>query len=116
MKTLLLAQDTWDLVLDISGNIAAATEPYAVAQDVASEVRLFIGELWYDTTNGIDYLGRVLGERPNMQYLKGQIETQALKAQNVVSARCLFSSFDDRVLHGQVQVVDKDGATVVVSF
>ena len=35
-NTLLLDRTVWDLLLDGSGNIAIATEPYATAQDVAS--------------------------------------------------------------------------------
>ena len=46
--TLLLDRTTWDLCLDANGNIAMATGPYAIAQDVASAVRL-----WHDTTKGV---------------------------------------------------------------
>lgn len=116
MKTLLLAQDTWDLVLDLSGNIALAAEPYAVAQDVASAVRVFAGELWYDTGDGIEYFGQILGERPNLQFLKTRIEAAALKVPTVVKARCLFASFSDRVLTGQIQIIDATGAANNVSF
>ena len=55
MKTLLLDQTTWDLTLDANNNIALAAEPYAFAQDAASAIRLFQGELWYDTTRGVPY-------------------------------------------------------------
>ena len=41
-STLLLDQTEWDLVLDASGNIALASPPYALAQDVASAVRTFL--------------------------------------------------------------------------
>jgi hypothetical protein len=52
MKTLLLVTDKWDLCLDANGNIASAEPPYARAQDVASALRLFAAELWYDTSLG----------------------------------------------------------------
>ena len=45
MKTLLLTTDAWDLTVDVSGNIAVADEPLALAQDAASAIRLFAGEL-----------------------------------------------------------------------
>ena len=51
--TLLLTPQTWDLTVDASNNIAVAAEPYALAQDAASAIRLFQGEDYYDTTRGI---------------------------------------------------------------
>jgi hypothetical protein len=116
MNTLLLTQDEWDLCLDANGNIAMASEPYAIAQDVASAVRLFSGELWYDTTQGIPYLENILGQRPPLQYIKAQIEKAALTVPNVVSARCLFATFADRKLTGQIQIIDTSGTTTNVQF
>jgi hypothetical protein len=49
--TLLLDRAIWDLSLDANGNIAIATGPYAIAQDVASAVRR--GELRHNTTKGV---------------------------------------------------------------
>lgn len=116
MKTLLLDQGDWDFVLDISGNIAVADAPYAVAQDVASAVRVFAGELWYNIAEGIPYHGQILGARPNLQFLKSQIEAAALKVPTVVQARCLFANFADRVLTGQIQIIDATGVINNVSF
>lgn len=116
MNTLLLDQAEWDLVLTIEGNIAVASAPYAVAQDVASAVRVFLGELWYDTRLGIPYFGKVLGARPNLQFLKSQIEAAALKVPTVVQARCLFATLTDRNLTGQIQIIDATGAKNNVSF
>lgn len=116
MNTLLLDQSEWDLVLDASGDIAVAAAPYAVAQDVASAVRVFAGELWYDTTQGVPYPSDVLGEAPTLQYLKSKIEAAALTVPTVAKARCLFASLDGRVLTGQIQVIDVDGVENNVSF
>ena len=43
MNTLLLDTLRWDLCLDVHGNIAVASDPYSVAQDVASAIRTFSG-------------------------------------------------------------------------
>jgi hypothetical protein len=115
MNTLLLDIAAWDLALDINGNIAVASEPYAIAQDVASAVRLFAGELWYDTTQGVPYFD-VLGNVPNLQFIKLQIEKAALTAPGVVTARCLFAALTNRVLTGQVQIIDATGASNNVTF
>ena len=116
MDTLLLDQSAWDLMLDASGNIAMATEPYAIAQDVASAVRLFAGELWYDTSQGIPYFENILGKRPPLQYIKAQVEKAALTVPSVVSARCLFAAFKSRKLTGQIQIIDTTGASNNVQF
>jgi hypothetical protein len=61
VRSLLLSRPAWDLVLDASGNIAVASAPYAIAQDAASAIRLFAGEHWYDTAQGIPCFSQVLG-------------------------------------------------------
>lgn len=116
MTTLLLDQAVWDLVLNALGNIAVADAPYAVAQDVASAIRVQSGELWYDTTQGVPYVGAVLGETPNLPFIKAQIEKAALTVPTVAQARCVFASFNDRVLTGQIQVIDDAGVAHNVSF
>jgi hypothetical protein len=60
VKTLLLDRSLWDLTLDINGNIAMASEPYAIAQDVASACRTFLGECYYDTSQGVPYFQGML--------------------------------------------------------
>jgi hypothetical protein len=116
MKTLLLDTDAWDLVLDIGGNIAVASEPYALAQDVASAVRVNLGELWYDTTQGVAYTGQILGKVPNLQFIKSQVETAALSVPGIVKAKCSFAQFSNNVLTGQVLVTDANGIANNVSF
>lgn len=108
MNTLILAQDTWDLITDISGNIAMATEPYAVAQDVASAIRVFTGDIWYNQAEGIPYFDTVLGRAPSMTYLRSQIEARALTVPGVERAQCLFANLDTttRSLRGQVRIND----------
>lgn len=110
-KTLLLDRTAWDLVLDSAGNIALASDPYSVAQDVASAVRTFAGELWYDTTQGVPYWEQILGKRPALSLVKAAVVKAALTVPDVISARCLIASFKDRVLTGQVQVKLTDAAS-----
>jgi hypothetical protein len=114
--TLLLSQDIWDLVLDISGNIAMATAPYAVAQDVASACRTFAGEAWYDTTQGVPYFSDILGQPLNTSFIKSKIEAAALTVPDVVSARCTIVTFQGRELRGQVEIIDTTGAQNNVQF
>jgi hypothetical protein len=115
-NTLLLDQTAWDLVIDSSGNIAMATPPYALAQDVASAVRLFLGELWYNTQKGIPYFEEVLGHLPPLSLLTGYIEKAALTVPGVVTAQCIISEFNAREISGQVQFIDETGAANAVSI
>ena len=115
-NTLLLDQTQWDLVIDSAGNIAMATPPYALAQDVASAVRLFLGELWYATTKGIPYFEDVLGHLPPPSLLMGYIEKAALTVPGVVSAQCVISTFEGREVTGQIQFIDETGAANGVTF
>jgi len=116
LNTLLLDQSEWDLVLDSSRNIALAAPPYALAQDVASAVRLFLGELWYDTTKGIPYFENVLGQLPPASLLIGYIEAAALTVPGVVSARCIISGIEAREVTGQILFIDEAGVQNNVSF
>ncbi len=116
MKTLLLDQQVWDLCKDASGDIALATDPYALAQDVASALRLFAGELWYDTTKGVPYFGQILGQLPPMQFLKAKLITAALTVPGVVAAECFIAGLVDRRLTGTVRVTDTAGVLTNVQF
>lgn len=115
-NTLLLDRSAWDLVIDSAGNIAMAEPPYALAQDVASAVRLFLGELWYDTTKGIPYFEDVLGQFPPISLLTGLIEKAALTVPGVVSVQCIISGTDGREVTGQIQFIDENGAAHNVHF
>lgn len=115
-NTLLLDQTAWDLVIDSAGNIAMATPPYALAQDVASAVRLFLGELWYATAKGIPYFEDVLGHLPPVSLLTGYMEKAALTVPGVVSVQVIITEFNAREVRGEVQFIDETGAASGVTF
>lgn len=115
-NTLLLDQSAWDLVIDASGNIAMAQAPYSIAQDVASAVRLFLGELWYDQTQGIPYWTRILGKLPPASLLVELINQAARSVPDVVTAQTFITSFTRRGVSGQIQFVDVNNVTTVVNF
>jgi hypothetical protein len=116
MKTLLLDQTRWDLVLDANGNIAVASDPYAIAQDVASAVRLFKGEAWFNTDAGVPYFQEVLGQSPPLQLLQSLIEQAALTVPEVVKAVATITSFENRVITGNVQVTTSSGTVIPVTL
>jgi len=113
--SLLLDVVSWDLVLDASGNIAVCNAPYAIAQDVACAIRLFQGELWYDTSQGVPYFQNILGHAPPLGVLKAAINTAALSVPAVVASQTYLSSGPSRGIIGQCQVTDEVGRLLVVT-
>lgn len=116
MNTLLLDRTTWDLCKDASGNIAMASDPYALAQDVASAVRTFLGECWYDTTKGVPYWSDILGHQPPLQLVKKDIVAAAMTVSGVASARCFITGLSGRTLTGQVQGTTLSGQPFSINF
>lgn len=121
MKTMLLDPATWDLVKDASGNIAAATDPYALAQNAASAIRMFLGEQWYNTTIGVPYLtangkNQILSASPNVPLMKATFAAVALTVPGVVKTSVFITSIVDRNVKGQVQVTDSSGTTTAAIF
>lgn len=109
MKSLLLDRTAWDLVLDANGDIAACSEPYARAQDVACECRLFLGEQWYDMARGLPYDTETLGHWPPLSLVRERLKLAAETVDGVVSAQVIITGVDGRALSGQIQFIDTEG-------
>jgi len=116
LSTLLLDTSAWDLVLDSNGNIAKADAPYAVAQDVASAIKTFQGELWYDTSQGVPYWQQLLGRNPTSSQIAQAFNAAALTVPGVVTANTVITSVVGRQASGQVQFTTSDGTSTTVSF
>lgn len=116
MNTLLLDTVAWDLVLDAAGNIALARPPYATAQDVASALRLFLGECWYDDTRGIPYFEEILGHTPPLTVFQEYMVRAALTVPGVVAAQCEVTGVENRTISGQVTFTMSDGTSGSVAI
>jgi hypothetical protein len=114
MQTLLLDTVTWDLTIDAQRNIAMASEPYAIAQDVASAARLFRGECYYNTIKGIPYFEQVLGHSPPIGLVKSLLNTAAMTVPLVISSQTFIIETPQREVQGQIQVRSTSGISVVV--
>lgn len=115
-STLLLNTLAWDLALDVSGNIALATEPYAQAQDAASSIRTFASEVYYDQARGMPYWAQILGQSPSASLLKAKVEQNALLVPGVVQARAYLTGYANRRVTGQVQIKDASGQISAAGF
>ncbi|MCY1196902.1 hypothetical protein D9M72_82580 [compost metagenome] len=116
MNTLLLDRTAWDLVLDASGNIAMASNPYAAAQDVASAIKIFRGELFYDIAKGVPYWTAVLGVLPPLALVRERLRAAALTVPDVADAVPTIAAFENRRLSGYVEVTLTDGTTSTITF
>lgn len=117
MDTILLDRTKWDMVKNAAGNIAMASNPYALAQDAACAIKLFIGELWYNTDKGVPYWENILGSSPPpISLMKAKFESAAMTVPGVVQAKCFINSFTNRKIRGQVQVTDTLGNISTAAF
>lgn len=124
--TLLLDPDAWDLVLDNAGNIALASskypndstkgEAYGQAQDASCQIRLFQGELIYDTAQGIPYWEEILGQLPPTQLMTAKLEQAAMLVPGVIDAVAKITSVADRLVTGLVEITNKAGVTISAEF
>jgi len=128
--TMLLDVDTWDITLDVSGNWALASSlypddpaqalAYGQAQDAASQLRLFEGELTYDTTQGMPWWQQLLGYLPNVQLMAAKSEEQALLVPGVVAANCIIPSVAGRTIStptpGTVTITNDQGSVASAAF
>lgn len=113
--SLLLDTETNDWVLASNGDIAVASEPYSLAQDAASAIRLVQGECWYDTTQGVRWRD-ILGNAPPLALIKSYIQQAALSVPGVVSATVYITGSTGRAYTGQVQIIDASGSALTTSF
>ncbi|SIO72592.1 hypothetical protein SAMN05444172_9046 [Burkholderia sp. GAS332] len=113
---LLLDGSAWDLRLEANGDIACATEPYQIAQDVASAIRTFRGECWYQTSLGLPYWQNILGAPPLASFIQSEIVQAALTVPSATAATVMSLVFDDRQMSGTVEVADANCNTPSVSF
>lgn len=107
---------TWDLVLDSSGNIAAAAPPLAVAQDAASQIRTFSGEVYYDTRQGLPYFAQILGKVPPVELMRARFNAAAKTVPGVATVKTFLTSLSPRGINGQVQTTDVNGDTAAAGF
>lgn len=125
MQTQLLDILRWDLCLNADGNIAVASDPYSSAQDVASACRTFLGEVYYDTSIGVAYLGgtfgaytpsQFLGKTPSIAFVKSQLEAAAATVPGVTNPIAFVTGLAGRQLSGQIQFTDANGQTQTAAF
>lgn len=126
MNTLYLTTDNWDLAVDANHNIALATDEYALAQDVASECKLFLGEFRYDTTKGVPYEDVFRSSKFNRVFYESQLEKAALNVPEVAKSRSNVR-FEEKIIDekeskkivsigGSVKITTDDGRSLEIGL
>lgn len=115
MDTLYLDPETWDLTLNSQGDVAVASAPYATAQDVASECKLWLGEARYDKTKGIPYETGILGQLPPPAKLMTWYKEAAEGVPGVAESTVILQ-YGNRTLSGQIQCALEDGTEFELNF
>ena len=115
--SILLDRTTWDFVVDASGNIAVCSETYSIIQNVATAIRTWFAEVWYDTSIGIPYDDGIFDGTAPLSIMKAQAEATAETVSGVASAQCLFLlQSATRTLSGAIAITLTTGETVSVNL
>jgi hypothetical protein len=102
-KTLALT-DAWDLYIDGKGDIAMHEDKPAIAQDVASSVRLFRNDAYYSRFEGIPYWTL---NGLHFSVLKAEMRNRALAVPYVTNAEITFMrDAVNRILQGDIIISD----------
>lgn len=109
MKTLALNSD-WTLYVDDYGNIATKESNDELAQDVASSVRVFLGEMPFDVNRGVSY-----NTPDDIRFtLKDEIKKQALLINGVEEAVVSFERIEDRKANVIIYITNENGDKLTV--
>jgi hypothetical protein len=115
-KSLFLDPNTWDLAVDIDGNIAVADEPYRISQDCSCAVRTFKPEFYFDMSYGMPYSTEILGKLPPLQLVKQRYEDIAKTVTSVADARCTLTGLKKRTLTGYITLTTTAGGNLEIGF
>lgn len=110
MKTFAL-NENWDIGLDEFGNIAIKEGNERLAQDVASSVRVFKGEMPFDVDRGIAY------NNPDelQETLNYDITEQAELVSGVANCVVEFNKMENRELDTTIYVTNEEGEIIEVN-
>ena len=85
---------------------------------MASACRTVLGEVYYDTTLGVDYFGQIFGLTPPASVFQEMFVAAALTVPDVVTATCIIEAYDPttRLATGQVLFTDSSHQTQTVGL
>lgn len=91
MISLKLIKDSWDIQLDENGLLLVADADYSIAQNVATAVRLFTNDAYFDTRSGIPHFQITYIRNPNLSVIRSRIKATAEAVVGVASATVILN-------------------------
>lgn len=88
-----------DIYLDEFGNIATVSDLDAVAQVCRNTILVNLGELQYNTAEGIPYFQTVFNDPPNIELFQNAVIEALQKVEGVSAVKSFEYSTDQGVLH-----------------
>ena len=117
MANTLMLNDKWDIYVDEAGNIATVTEDYAIAQNIANAVRLFVGDAYFEQTRGVPYLTEVFSKKTGISQsvVINRWRNAALTVEGVTACepQPVYDN-DGRLIGGTILATTINGTNVTV--
>ena len=105
MISLKLIKDSWDIQLDENGLLLLADTDYSVAQNVATAVRLFTNDAYFDTETGIPHFQITYIRNPNLSVIRSRIKQTAEAVEGVLKATVILYPVTEKgVLSGVINL------------
>ncbi len=118
MDKSLLLDGNWDIGLDGNNNLAWTSGKYAVAQNVPCACRAFTEDMYFNQEDGIPHFYTDISNsrQINPALLAYHMEGEALKFPEVNSAKLGDLSFENRVMHDNLQLTLENGEIIYVTI
>lgn len=114
-KSIPLNTSTWDIFLDAAGNLSLTDNDSSIAQDVASAVRTFKGECYFNNTLGMPYFESIFGKAPPNSFVTSNIKQQAFTISGVNSVNVVGIGLQGRTLKGVI-VLNSPNSPITVTI
>lgn len=114
-----LLSANWDLQVGDDGNLKMAQGGLATAQNCANEIRLWRNDAYFQRENGISWLEVQLARKTNEALLKGMIREACFRVPECADVKRIdLKEFDqeNRILHGEIEIVTTGGESGSVEF
>ena len=112
--------DNWDITLNGIGRIEVTTGAYAIAQEVATKVRAFYHDMFFNWEQGIPHFVDELGVAPNFTLIRSRIRERALEVDGVEDVEIELDESSvtnrNRALTGDIKLTLTDGTTVEIEI
>lgn len=117
-KRSLFLNDSWDITLNGSGDLATTSGRYCDAQNVANAVRLFTHDAYLRQQKGVPHFSLDLGVKPSASEVRAVYRKAAMNVENIADASVELAGFDtdSRAMTGTITAITEDGETVAVQF